>query len=225
MNFPVSAVIFDMDGVIINSEPYWRQAMIDAFNSVGIHLTEDDCRRTTGLRIGEVVKLWIAHFKTENVSPEDIEKTIMDKLELIIKTQGQAINGVLEVIDYCRAVNIKVGLATSSPQRLVDVVLQRLNIFDRFHSVLSAEKLKYGKPHPEVFINCAELLEVDVNECLVIEDSVNGVIAAKAAKMRVIAATDKENFYVDKFFIADYHCRKMQEVLKIFKTEINFRRI
>jgi sugar-phosphatase len=88
----------------------------------------------------------------------------------------------------------------------------------QFDSAVSAEHMKYGKPHPEVFIQCAEKLSVLPNQCLVIEDSVNGVIAGKAALMKVVAVPDMEHYGNEKFAIADHKLTDMKEVLALFKT-------
>lgn len=213
----VKALIFDMDGVLIDSEPLWRIAMIEGFNKVGIPFTEDDCRKTTGMRFKEVVQFWLNYHQTENITVQQVEKIVLDHLIALIEKEGKAIDGALEIHDFCRKNNIRVGLATSSYQILVDAVLKKLNLQSGFNAIVSAEKMKYGKPHPEVFLECAQQLGVLPSECVVIEDSINGVVAAKAAQMRVFAVPDIDHKFSKQFGVADYQPQNMHEVLIHFK--------
>jgi len=97
-------------------------------------------------------------------------------------------------------------------------VLKKLDLVNEFDAALSAEYMRYGKPHPEVFLVCAEKLGIAPQNCLVIEDSLNGVIAAKAAQMKVLAVPDDEHTHIPGFAVADYKCNNMHEVLALFKT-------
>jgi len=216
----IKAVIFDMDGVLIDSEPLWRKAMIEGFASIGVLITEEDCKKTTGNRLKEVVEYWFEKLNILDFLPTEIEHRIINTLLKLINKEGKAISGVIEVINFCNNKNIKIGLATSSSNQLMEAVLEKLKLKNTFKCSISAENMKYGKPHPEVFLICASQLQISPLECIVIEDSINGVIAAKAAFMRVIALPEQENINNHKFSIADYKLNNMQEVLKLFKTII-----
>jgi len=220
MTKEIKAVIFDMDGVLIDSEPLWRKAMIEGFASIGVLITEEDCKKTTGNRLKEVVEYWFEKLNILDFLPTEIEHRIINMLVKLINNEGKAISGVIEVINFCKNKNIKIGLATSSSNQLMEAVLEKLNLKNTFKSSISAENMEYGKPHPEVFLNCASQLQISPLECIVIEDSINGVIAAKAAFMKVIALPEQENINNHKFSIADYKLNNMQEVLKLFKTII-----
>ena len=220
MTKEIKAVIFDMDGVLIDSEPLWRKAMIEGFASIGVLITEEDCKKTTGNRLKEVVEYWFEKLDILDFLPTEIEHRIINMLVKLINNEGKAISGVIEVINFCNNKNIKIGLATSSSNQLMEAVLEKLNLKNTFKSSISAENMEYGKPHPEVFLNCASQLQISPLECIVIEDSINGVIAAKAAFMSVIALPEHENINNHKFSIADYKLNNMQEVLKLFKTII-----
>ena len=199
----IKAVIFDMDGVLIDSEPLWKIAEVEGFAKVGLDLTHTDCEETVGLRIDEVVALW--HQKVGWTSPPvpEVASDIVDILIREIRTQGKALTGVYESLQRLAKTNLKIGLATSSDQRIVDVVLEKLNIYNHFHATHSAEFETMGKPHPAVFLSCAEKLGVHPTQCLVIEDSFNGVIAAKAARMKVIAIPEKSHRHDPRLAIAD----------------------
>ena len=220
MTKEIKAVIFDMDGVLIDSEPLWRKAMIEGFASIGVLITEEDCKKTTGNRLKEVVEYWFEKLDILDFLPTEIEHRIINMLVKLINKEGKAISGVIEVINFCNNKNIKIGLATSSSNQLMEAVLEKLKLKNTFKSSISAENMEYGKPHPEVFLSCASQLQISPLECIVIEDSINGVIAAKAAFMRVIALPEQENINNHKFSIADYKLNNMQEVLKLFKTII-----
>jgi sugar-phosphatase len=208
------AVIFDMDGVLIDSEPLWKIAMEEVFHSVGSVLTKEHFQKTVGLRIDEVVRFWHQHEGWQNVSSEEIESRIVEKMVDLIKENGEPLSGVIETLSYLKENNIKVGLATSSYKVLVETVLEVLNIAHYFHTTHTAEFEQYGKPHPAVYLTVAEQLNVEPLRCLVIEDSLNGIISAKAAKMKVVCIPEKTHHPEPKLILADYHYENMIDLLK-----------
>jgi mannitol-1-/sugar-/sorbitol-6-/2-deoxyglucose-6-phosphatase len=216
MQGTIDAVIFDMDGVLINSEHLWRKAMIEGFGSMGMNVNEEDCRKTMGMRFKEVIRLWLTHFSLD-VPVTEVENKVIDILLRYIASEGRVIDRIPEIMAICKARNLKMGVATSSSTVLIDAVLARLGFENDFHAVVSAENLRYGKPHPEVFLKCAENLATDPTRCLVIEDSLNGVIAAKAAQMKVIAVPDDEHTRLQQFAIADHKMDDMSAVLDLFR--------
>jgi sugar-phosphatase len=206
-----------MDGVLIDSEPLWRKAMIQGFTDFGMNFTEDDCRKTTGMRFKEVVEYWLKFYELRTISVTAVEKKVIAYLIQLIEANGKEIEGVLDVLNFAKESNLKIGLATSSDNILVEAVLNKLQIHTKFDAIVSAEKMQYGKPHPEVFLTCAKLLNTNPTKCLVIEDSVNGVIAAKAAQMIVITVPDIDHKFNKQFAVANYQCNDMKEVLRLFK--------
>lgn len=203
MHHVTKAVIFDMDGVIIDSEPLWRKAMIKAFHDFNVPFTENDCRKTTGMRLNEVIKYWQKLYPNEITNSDNLNQKILNYLIELIKAEGKAMPGLLELLEHLKAHKLKIGLSTSSDQILIETILDKLEIREYFHAILSAQNLRYGKPHPEVYLSCAEKLHVHPMDCLVIEDSINGIIAGKAAQMNVIAIPDPEHINNVKFNIAD----------------------
>jgi len=208
----IKAVIYDMDGVIIDSEPLWREALIHCFNKVGFDFTQDKCRVTQGMRLIEVVEYWYAQQPWDGKSIEAVEQDILSKVTQLITEKGIAMEGVYESISLFKAKGYKISLASSSASSLINVVLDKLNIRDEFEVVNSAEFLKLGKPHPEVFIKTAEDLNVSAINCLVIEDSFYGVLAAKAAVMQVIAVPEEKYHNDPRFSIADYNLKSLKEL-------------
>ena len=208
------AVIFDMDGVLIDSEPLWKIAMEEVFLSVGCHLTRKDFQRTVGLRIDEVIQYWHKEAGWERVTPKEVEGLIIKRMIELIQENGEPLIGVVETLDYLTEHAFKIGLATSSYNILIEAVLTALNIRERFDVVHSAENEQYGKPHPAVYLTVAEKLGVHPLKCMVIEDSLNGIIAGKAARMKVVCIPEKTHHPEPKLSIADATFENMQQMLK-----------
>lgn len=209
----IKAIIFDMDGVIIDSEPLWRRIMIQSFTEIGIPFTDSDCRITTGLRFKEVAKFWFDKHGIDSISIEDFDKLVIERLSELIRKEGQPMKGVNQALITLKKQNYKIGIGTSSNTDFMNTVVDALNLRSYFEVLCSAEHLPYGKPHPEVFLNCAAQLGVNPKECMVIEDSINGIVAAKAAQMKVIAIPDEESKHNPKFVLADYMLGSLEELV------------
>jgi sugar-phosphatase len=212
------AVIFDMDGVLIDSEPLWKIAMMDVFTALGTSLEKKDFERTVGLRIDQVVDFWN---RDQNWGVTDIYKVvddIIDRMVDLIRQNPQPLPGVIDTLEFLEKQPIKMGLATSSPVRLIDAVLNHLNIRTFFDAIHSAEFEPYGKPHPAVYLSTAKTLALSPEHCLVIEDSLNGIISAKAALMQVVCIPEKTHFPNPKLGLADFHFKSMNLLLKHFEA-------
>lgn len=216
MNKSLKAVIFDMDGVLMDSEYLWRIAMIKGFTQHGMPITELQCKQTMGMRFKEVIELWLKHFELD-LPIQLVEDTVMTQLLQLVETKGTFIPGIPEILRFLQARQIPMGLATSSTSVLMNAILNKLQIAELLKVKCSAEFLHYGKPHPEVFLRCAAELAIEAKYCLVIEDSLNGVIAAKAAQMQVIAVPDSDHSKQAQFAVADYQFEKMTEVLPLLQ--------
>ncbi|MBL4593831.1 MAG: hexitol phosphatase HxpB [Flavobacteriales bacterium] len=208
----IKAVIYDMDGVIIDSEPLWREAIIFTFNNVGLDFNEDKCRITQGMRLIEVVEYWYAKTPWNGKTVEEVEADLLKKVTELIIEKGKEMEGVATSLNHFKAKGYKIALASSSALSLIDTVLKQLNIEDEFEVVNSAEYLDYGKPHPEIFIKTAQHLNVKPMDCLVIEDSFHGVLAAKSAVMKVIAIPEEKYHNDARFSIADYNIKSLTEI-------------
>jgi HAD superfamily hydrolase (TIGR01509 family) len=208
------AVIFDMDGVLIDSEPLWKIAMEQTFQEIGCNLTKQDFQKTVGLRIDEVISYWFNHIGWEGVPEKEVENRIIQRMIALIEENGTPLPGVVETLDFLKKSGILIGLATSSYAILIAAVLRTLKLEDVFHFVHSAEHEKYGKPHPAVYLSVAEKLGVDPRKCIVIEDSLNGIISGKAAKMSVICIPEKTHHPEPKLIVADIHYESMIDFYK-----------
>jgi len=207
------AVIFDMDGVLIDSEPLWKIAMETVFKEVGSNLTKSDFQKTVGLRIDEVVRFWHQHEAWTNVTPEKIEQDIVHRMCSLIRIHGKPLDGVKEILKFLKQNQKKVGLATSSYTVLIDEVLEVLEVRSFFDFTHSAENEDFGKPHPAVYLTAAQKLNVLPSRCLVIEDSLNGIISAKAARMKVVCIPEKTHHVEPRLILADHQFESMSELL------------
>ena len=187
---PPSAVIFDMDGLLIDSEPLWRIAEVEALTEVGVPITEADAVETTGLRTDEVVELWFARYPWQESAKKAVEARIVSRLIALVRDRGQAMPGVHEALEALSGAGYPLAIASSSASEIIAATLETLGLGGYFRVTQSAEHEPFGKPHPGVYIEAARALGVEPRLCLAFEDSPNGVIAAKAARMTCIAVPD-----------------------------------
>ncbi|MFM9106967.1 MAG: hexitol phosphatase HxpB, partial [Chloroflexota bacterium] len=197
------AVIFDMDGLLIDSEPFWRLAEVEALSAVGVPIDDDQARLTTGLRTDEVVEHWYAQYPWQGPTRQEVGARIIRGVIDLVRERGEALPGVGETLDGLAAAGYPLAIASSSASETLDAVLERLGIRAYFRVVQSAEHEPYGKPHPAVYIEAARRLGVAPTRCVAFEDSPNGVVAAKAARMRCIAVPDHALAEDARFRIAD----------------------
>ena len=208
------AVIFDMDGILIDSEPLWKIAMEEVFSALGCELSKNDFQKTVGLRIDEVITYWN---KDQNLGIQDVsvvETAIIDKMIDLVTESPSPLIGVIDTLNFLKGKNKKIGLATSSPERLMIAVLGGLKIKEFFNVAHSAQFEDFGKPHPAVYLTTAQKLEVDSQKCLVIEDSLNGVISGMSAKMKVVCIPEKTHLKEPRLMVSDYQYEDMFLMLR-----------
>jgi len=207
------AVIFDMDGVLIDSEPLWKIAMEKVFSALGCELSKNDFQKTVGLRIDEVITYWN---KDQNLGIQDVsvvETAIIDQMIDLVTESPIPLTGVIDTLRFLKSKKVKIGLATSSPERLMIAVLEGLKIKDYFNVAHSAQFEDFGKPHPAVYLTTAQKLKVDSQKCVVIEDSLNGVISGMSAKMKVVCIPEKTHLKEPRLMVSDYQYEDMLHML------------
>jgi len=197
------AAIFDMDGLLVDSEPLWREAEIEVFAELGLALTDEQCRQTQGKVVGEVVRMWFDRRPWAGRSVDEVAQEILDRVESLVRSRAVAMPGALAALDACEARGMRLALASSSPYRLIDAVVGRLGLHGRFAVVHSATDEVAGKPDPAVFLTTARLLGVDPGGCVVFEDAPAGVAAAKAAGMACVAVPERPVLDPSRFEAAD----------------------
>ncbi len=206
----LNTVIFDMDGLLVDSEPLWNEAADEVFAYYGKKITAQEYTTTVGLRTKEFVSWWLSDYKFDenelNRASEKIIETVNEKILL----KGKMLPGVHHIINFFHERNFKIGLATSSPASTIDAVLTLLQIKPYLLATTSAEFLDYGKPHPQVYLDCAATLQSKPIECVCFEDSLNGMIAAKAARMKCIVVPDHSLQKSEKWALADLKLSSLQ---------------
>ena len=188
-----------MDGLMIDSEPYWRKAEIAVFADLGVNISEADCRQIMGMRLDVVVKHFYQKQPWNGPACRDVEHMIIDQMEAYIKSEIQPLSGLHDVLDFARSLDLPIALASSSPMRLIQATVNSLDLSDYFHHIATAEDELHGKPDPAVYLSTANAINTNPANCLVFEDSKPGVAAALAAGMKCIAVPAKENKHLPIF--------------------------
>lgn len=207
----MKAAIFDMDGLIIDSEPLWRLAERAAFARVGLDLTDDDCRRTTGLRSDEVIGYWYARHPWTGIHQEEVVRDLETRVADLISSRGEALPGVYDTIGRVRDAGLQLALASSSSHELIRVVLAALDLDDVFEVTCSGADEARGKPDPAVYLTTIRRLGIQTSEGVAFEDSVAGVQAAHAAGLVVVAVPAAADFSDPGFDIADLKLESLEE--------------
>ena len=203
------AALFDLDGLLIDSEPLWRRAQVEVFGTVGLEITEAQCEETTGLRIDEVVQLRHRRHPWTTPSVVAVTEQIVERTIALLRASSTAKPGAAHAIALCAEAGMRLLVVSSSPTRLIEAALEHLGARERYEGIVSAEHEPFGKPHPGVFLSAASRLGVSPLDCLVLEDSLNGVIAAKAARMKCIAVPERPD---PRFALADLVLASLEDL-------------
>lgn len=199
----LTTVIFDMDGLLVDSEPCWQEAGMETLLQFNVTLSPIQYHHTTGLRTREWLDYWFGKYGIGKETIPAAEAALHSNVIQKIQAVAEPLPGVGEILAFFKTRHFRIGLATSSPLSLVKVVVDKLGIAAVFDAVASAEHLPYGKPHPQVYMDCAQSLDVSPLECVAFEDSFNGVIAAKAARMTCVAVPVPDQAHLPKWGAAD----------------------
>ena len=180
----MSAILFDMDGTLVDSEPLWLQAEIEIMQEVGCIWTAEDQLACLGGPRAKTEKMM--QDKSGNRMPDGYFGEQLDNLmEKKLATDLKIYGGALDLIHECKDFGLKVALVTASGSRLMNVVLQNFPK-DLFDVVVSGDDVAKSKPDPEPYLKAAKTLSVDINKSVVIEDSLTGVTAGLASGAQVI---------------------------------------
>jgi sugar-phosphatase len=199
----VKAAIFDLDGVLIDSEPFWLEAVTAGLDSVGVTLAPGEYVLTQGMRVDKLVDFWHARYSWDGPEPAEVTAFMIGRVVELIRARGRARPGALEALDFFRSRGVPLGLATSSFTPVVRAALESLRIAGSFDVVYSAENEPYGKPHPGVYLTTASLMGVLPQDCVVFEDTIIGALAAKSAQMTCIVTPEPALLEDRRLGIAD----------------------
>ncbi len=192
----IEAVIFDMDGVLTDSEPLYFEAINVVLGKHGHHLTEEDNRAIIGSGVEDTWLWLIERFRL----PHGLAYWIARYGEAVVKLLGEKVipsPGLYDLLSGLKSRGIRLGLASSAEGDWVEAVLGKLNISSYFEAVTAGEMVKAGKPAPDVYLATAEKLKLDPSRCLAIEDTPRGIEAAKSAGMTAVAVLTTLTAHLD----------------------------
>lgn len=213
MHKNIEAVIFDLDGTLVDSMWMWKAIDIEYLAKYGIEIPEDLQKAIEGMSFSETA----IYFKERFQIPEPLEKIKEEWNRMAWDKYANEVplkEGVAEYLEYLRENNIKMGIATSNSRELVDLVTKTLNIHSYFSSIRTSCEVGKGKPAPDIYLLVAEDLGVEPEHCLVYEDVIHGIVGGKSANMKVCAIEDE--FSADdmakKKELADYYIENYHQV-------------
>lgn len=200
-----------MDGVIIDSEPLWVEAQQEIFLNLGVPYTAELALKTIGIGTYDTIDFWYRLKPWEGVSFQHVEAQILARMQVLIREKGKIMDGLTDLLDYFKNQGLKIALASGSPLSIINQVIDKLNIRHYFEIVHSIDFEEFGKPHPAIFLSVAKKFGVEPLQCLVIEDSFNGLIAAKAARMKAVAYLPNGEFSNTRFDFADLKLKSFRD--------------
>lgn len=211
----IDAVIFDLDGTLVDSMWMWKRIDIEYLARFGIEFPEDLQKCIEGMSFSETA----VYFKERFQLPDSLEQIKSDWNQMAWEKYEKEVplkEGVLELLEYLKEHHIPAGIATSNSRELVDVVIEAHKIKNYFTSIRTSCEVPKGKPSPDIYLLVAKDLNVEPSRCLVFEDVLQGVMAGKKAGMKVCAVYDEFSHDADeeKKKLADYYVYSMAEVLK-----------
>jgi beta-phosphoglucomutase family hydrolase len=185
----LEAVLWDLDGVIADTADYHYRAWRDVFGRRGVEFTRKDFMRYFGQRHDTIIRFALG----DNIPPEEFDVVTREKQEKyrqIVSDHIRPLPGAVELIKSLNDHHIKTAIASSAPPENIDIILRGLGIADCFQAIAWGTEVPEGKPSPQIFLRAAQKLGVEARNCVVIEDAIAGVAAAKKAGMKCIAVTN-----------------------------------
>lgn len=210
----VEAVLFDLDGTIVDSMWMWKNIDIEYLGSLGLKCPEDLQKCIEGMSFYETAVYFKDRFGIDD-SLQDIMECWNDMAYEKYQNEVMLKTGVYDFIKYLKENGYKLGIATSNSRRLAYASLISREILEYFGVVLTGDECGKGKPEPDVYINSAMKLGVDPSKCLVFEDLPAGITAGKRAGMKTVAVWDQYSDYLDntKREMADYYITDYKEIM------------
>lgn len=183
------AFVFDMDGVIVDTNPYHKITLRQFAEKYGYSLSEEELIKKI---YGRTNKEWIPNLFGRSMSPEEVSRYGEEKEQLfrdLYEKDIKEVAGLTGFLNEAVKLGVKMAIGTSAPRSNVDFVLKHTGIGKYFSTILDESHVIHGKPNPEIYINCAAALQFPPSQCVVFEDSLSGVAAGKAAGCHVVGIT------------------------------------
>lgn len=207
------AVIFDMDGLLVDTAPIWRRVGDGAFADLGVDIAPlAESGAVMGLSVADAMAVFRDFAGWKPSDHPELEARIVAGVVDAIEHGLELKPGARRAIDLFEEAGLQMAVASGSTPPVIEAVLDHFGLADRFSAVCSAADEPIGKPHPAVFLRAAAAMHVSPQSCVVLEDAVNGCIAAKAASMRVIAVPDGPAVGDPRLAIADLVLLSLEDI-------------
>ena len=206
----IKGVLFDMDGVLVDSEPFICKAAIIMFSELGVSVLPEDFHPFVGMGENRYIG-GVAENHGVNVDIEEVKARTYEIYKMIVRGKLSPLPGTYEFISECRKKGLKLALATSADRGKMEVNLTEIGLPpDTFHSIITGMDVQNKKPFPDIYIKAAESIGLEPQECLVVEDAVSGIKAGKSAGCRCLAVTS--SFDASVLEEADWICGSLLDV-------------
>jgi beta-phosphoglucomutase-like phosphatase (HAD superfamily) len=217
----IAAIIFDLDGVLMDSEPFHLRATRFALGDRAQSYTERDNQSFFGATDAEMFRVLRILFDLD-ASTDELALRKREHLVFLIRTEGRGLPGVPEIPLRFRETGLRLGLVSASARPVIDAILETVGLSEAFETVVSGDEVARGKPAPDGYLMAARRLAVDPGRCFVVEDTRNGVLAAKAAGMTVAAVPGPATIHED-FSPADLILPSLEALPKVLERNGNGR--
>jgi len=221
MTDKIKAIIFDMEGVLIDSSKHIWNSFNLIFKESGFQADNNFIKKHTGMSLRDQLERISTEFGITYDLGDFQKRALQTQLKLMKKDLKE--NNVLKkILDTLKKMNLKIAVATSSTRIRAEKMLEMLGIKSKFEIIITAEEVRKHKPHPEIYLETAKRLKLKPKECIVIEDAINGVVSGKKAKMKVIGLITRFHGKADlKEAKADFIINSLGEIPKLLKKELN----
>jgi HAD superfamily hydrolase (TIGR01509 family) len=182
----LEAVLWDMDGTLVDSEPIWARVQIELLAELGATWTLEDCVALVGSDLGDAVKAWMARIPEGRIEPDELAERMYGEVVRSLKEGIVLRPGAVELLTALKEAGIPCALVSASYRVMIDAVLSHLPP-DLFEVIVAGDEVRNGKPHPEPYLTAARELDVDPAKCVVVEDSPGGTASGTAAGAFVLA--------------------------------------
>ena len=219
------AMIFDMDGVIIDSEPFHEEVNLNIFKELGINAGSEECRKYIGSSHTEMWSTIKKNFLLPHSVEDLVNMQVTGNLDYLKHNDFDPIPGIMTLLEELKINNILTGVASSAAMESIEIVAEKLDIKKFFDVLVSGEHMEKSKPDPQIFLHTAKILKVEPENCLVIEDAQKGVMASKRAGMKCVGFKNPNSGNQD-LSLADLIIEKIEELnVELIKEMFNQKRV